>query len=146
MNRATNLRTKVYTAISTIEVDEVLIPVFYENVNPNIDLPSVGGASEVYILMQSAQVNMNEVQPYCAPRFNLGLQFKAATIFDSVGSANLSETIAQSIYDKLTDDRAGSKIADISKIELISSSNMVEESSTQIAYSYILTLNFIQNG
>ena len=57
MSRLTDIRTKVFTALSDFEYEGVTIPIFDEVVNPdpNITIPSISGAKEVYIILQDQQ-------------------------------------------------------------------------------------------
>lgn len=140
------LRNAIFSALSGLTYDSKTIPVFDEVVNPSVDLPSAGGAEEVYIVLQDQQTNMNETQTVCSPRFNLSLTIRIVTIWGTVGSKTVCAEIATQINNLLRTDRGGSKINGIDKIELVSERVLTEHTDTNIAFSNILILNFIKNG
>lgn len=148
MSRLTDIRTKVFTALSDFEYEGVTIPIFDEVVNPdpNITIPSISGAKEVYIILQDQQENYNEVQTVCSPRFNLSMTIRIITTWRTTGSKKLCEDIGQEVLYLLRDDRGTSLIDGIKEIEMISRTSQAEHTATEIAFTDIIILNFIQNG
>ena len=146
MNRSTIIRTKIFEALNGFDYSGKVIPVFDEVVNPDASLPSVGGAEEVYIILQDQQQNPNAVQPYCDPRFNLNITIRVVTKWGLTGSKKLCESIGDAILKLIRTDRSGSKIDGISKIELPVSQTISETTKTNLSYSNINILNCIYNG
>lgn len=146
MDRSTIIRGKVFDVLDGFEFNSVPIPVFDEVVNPNTALPSIGGAQEVYIVVQDQQQSYNSVQTVCNPRFNLNLTIRVVTKWGTVGSKKLCEDIGNSILGLLRDDRCGSKIDGIQKVELYVSRTITEITKNNLSFSKILILNFIKNG
>ena len=146
MDRATYIRGEVMSKLTGLQHLGVAIPVFDEFVNPNATIPSIGGAQEVYIILQDQQTDMNAVQTVCAPRFNLSMTIRIVTKWGLTGSKKLCEDIGDTVINLLRDDRGASKINGISKVELVTARSISEVSQTNIAFSKILILNFIKNG
>ena len=146
MDRATFIRTEVFTKLTGIKHLGVEIPVFDEFVNPSVALPSIGGASQVYIILQDQQEQKNDVQTFCHPRFNLNLTIRVVTIWRTVGSKKLCEDIGDAVFNLLTDSRGTSKINEIEQVELVTAQSLGEESVNELAFNKILILNFIKNG
>ena len=146
MDRATFIRTEVFTKLTGINHLSVEIPVFDEFVNPSVTLPSIGGASQVYIILQDQQEQKNDVQTFCAPRFNLSLTVRIITTWKTVGSKILCEDIGDTVFNLLTDSRGISKINGIEQVELVTAQSLSEETVNEFAFSKILILNFIKNG
>ena len=69
MDRVTEIRGKVMTALSGYKHNGVAVPVFDEVVNPSVALPTIAGA-QVYIVLQDQQETPNAVQTLCSPRSN----------------------------------------------------------------------------
>ena len=92
MDRVTEIRGKVMTALSGYKHNGVAVPVFDEVVNPSVVLPTIAGA-QVYIVLQDQQETPNAVQTLCSPRSNVNLTIRVVTIFGPVGNKKLSEDI-----------------------------------------------------
>lgn len=146
MDRATYIRGEVIGKLAGLQHLGVAVPVFDEFVNPNATLPAIGGAQEVYVILQDQQTDMNATQTVCAPRFNLSMTIRIVTKWGLTGSKKLCEDIGDMVINLLRDDRGASKIDGISKVELVTARSLSEVSQTNIAFSKILILNFIQNG
>lgn len=86
MNISEAVRRAVLTAIGTVVVDGVTIPVFDELVNPNVTLPTIRGA-KAYILIQDQQETEGQ-QNYCTYRQEANYTIKAVTIFNTGGVAS----------------------------------------------------------
>ncbi len=146
MDRATDVRGKVITALSTLKYGTISIPVFDEIVNPNITLPSVDGSIATYVIIQDQQEQLNVIQTVDAPRFNLNMTIRVVTKWGTVGKKKLCEDIGDSIINLLRDDRGTSKITGIDKILLVTAQSISETTINNIAFSKIIILNFIKNG
>lgn len=145
MDRITEIRGKVITALSGYTFSGTAVPVFDEVVNPSATIPTIGGA-QVYIILQDQQQYDNAVQTLCNPRFDVNLTIRVVTIFGPVGNKKLSEDIGDEVLDLLRDDRGGSKLEGVKEIELSVARSLSEVTSENIAYSKVLILNFIKNG
>lgn len=146
MDRATEIRGKVITALSTLKYGTVSIPVFDEVVNPNISLPSVDGSIATYVVIQDQQEQLNAVQTVDAPRFNLNMTIRVVTKWGTVGKKKLCEDIGDTIINLLRDDRGASKIDGIDKVLLVTAQSIAETTINNVAFSKIIILNFIKNG
>ena len=82
MDRATEIRGKVITALSTLKYGSVSIPVFDEVVNPNISLPSVDGSIATYVVIQDQQeqlkvsANIEQAQMQLPTVYRVGVMFR----------------------------------------------------------------------
>lgn len=155
MDRSTIIRIKAIETISNGVVigttpaflyNGVKIPLFDEIVNPNTPLPSVGGAQEVYIILQDQQQYPDAVQTVCNPRFDLNLTIRVVTKWGLVGSKRLCEDIGDAILNLLRDARGKSKIDGIQTILLPVSRTITETTKSNLSFSKINILNFIYNG
>ena len=104
MDRVTEIRGKVMTALSGYKHNGVAVPVFDEVVNPSVALPTIEGA-QVYIVLQDQQETPNAVQTLCSPRSNVSLTIRVVTIFGPVGNKKLSEDIGDEVLNLIRDDR-----------------------------------------
>jgi hypothetical protein len=145
MDRVTEIRGKVITALSGYKHNGVAVPVFDEVVNPSVALPTIEGA-QVYIVLQDQQQVPNAVQTICYPRNNINLTIRVVTIFGPVGNKKLSEDIGDEVLDLIRDDRGGSKLSGIKDIELPVARSLSEVTAENISFSKILILNFVKNG
>lgn len=145
MDRVTEIRGKVMTALSGYKHNGVAVPVFDEVVNPSVALPTIEGA-QVYIVLQDQQQVPNAVQTICYPRNNINLTIRVVTIFGPVGNKKLSEDIGDEVLDLIRDDRGGSKLSGIKDVELPVARSLSEVTAENISFSKILILNFIKNG
>jgi hypothetical protein len=146
MDRSTIVRMKIFEALNGFEYSGVTIPVFDEVVNPNVSLPSISGAEEVYIVLQDQQQHPSSVQTFCDPRFDLNITIRVVTKWGLVGSKKLCEDIGDAVLSLLRTDRGESKIAGISKILLPVSQSISETTKSNLSYSKINILNCIYNG
>ena len=145
MDRVTEIRGKVMTALSGYKHNGVAVPVFDEVVNPSVALPTIAGA-QVYIVLQDQQETPNAVQTLCAPRSNVNLTIRVVTIFGTIGNKKLSEDIGDEVLDLIRDDRGGSKLSGIKDVELPIARSLSEVTAENISFSKILILNFVKNG
>lgn len=145
MDRVTEIRGKVMTALSGYKHNGVAVPVFDEVVNPSVALPTIEGA-QVYIVLQDQQQVPNAVQTICYPRNNINLTIRVVTIFGPVGNKKLSEDIGDEVLDLIRDDRGGSKLSGIKDVELPVARSLSEVTAENISFSKILILNFVKNG
>jgi hypothetical protein len=145
MDRVTEIRGKVMTALSGYKHNGVAVPVFDEVVNPSVALPTIEGA-QVYIMLQDQQQVPNAVQTICYPRNNINLTIRVVTIFGPVGNKKLSEDIGDEVLDLIRDDRGGSKLSGIKDVELPIARSLSEVTAENISFSKILILNFVKNG
>lgn len=145
MDRVTEIRGKVMTALSGYKHNGVAVPVFDEVVNPSVALPTIGGA-QVYIVLQDQQQVPNAVQTICYPRNNINLTIRVVTIFGTVGNKKLSEDIGDEVLNLIRDDRGGSKLSGIKDVELPIARSLSEVTAENISFSKILILNFVKNG
>ena len=74
------------------------------------------------------------------------MTIRVVTKWGIVGSKKLCEDIGDIIINKLRDSRGSSLIPDIQKVELVYTRSIAEYSSTNLAFSKVLILNFIKNG
>ena len=146
MDRATDIRGKIMTALSGLKYSNTSIPVFDEVVNPAVTLPSVGGAQEVYVVIQDQQEQYAAVQTVCNPRFELSVTIRVVTKWSNIGSKKLSEDIGDSIMTLLRDDRGASKIEGIQRVELVTARSVAEYTNTNLAFTKVIILKFIKNG
>ena len=146
MDRATEIRGKVLTALGAFKHQNIDIPIFDEVVNPSVSIPKIAGADGVYVLIQDQQEQYSSVQNACNPRFDLNMTIRVVTKWGLVGSKKLCEDIGDTIINKLRDSRGRSLIPDIQKVELVYTRSIAEYSSTNLAFSKVLILNFIKNG
>jgi hypothetical protein len=146
MDNATYIRGKVFTALAGFQHLGVTIPVFDEVVNPGVNIPSVDGANEVYVLLQDQQEQDSAIQTFCSPRFDCSLTVRVVTTWGVVGKKKLSEDIGRVILELIRDERGTSLIDGIKEIQLITAQSISEQSSTNTAFSKVLILNFIKNG
>ena len=79
MDRATDIRGKVLTAIGTLKHKTVTIPIFDEVVNPAVTIPAVDGAVGAYVLLQDQQEQYSAIQTVCNPRFDLNMTIRVVT-------------------------------------------------------------------
>ncbi len=145
MDRVTEIRGKVMTALSGYTHNGVVVPVFDEVVNPSVALPTIAGA-QVYIVLQDQQETPSAVQTLCSPRSNVNLTIRVVTIFGPVGNKKLSEDIGDEVLDLIRDDRGGSKLSGIKDVELPIARSLSEVTAENISFSKILILNFVKNG
>ena len=145
MDRVTEIRGKVMTALSGYTHNGVAVPVFDEVVNPSVALPTIEGA-QVYIVLQDQQQVPAAVQTMCDIRNNINLTIRVVTIFGPVGNKKLSEDIGDEVLNIIRDDRGGSKLAGVKDIELSVARSLSEVTANNIAFSKVLILNFIKNG
>lgn len=146
MDRATDIRGKVLTAIGILRHKTVTIPIFDEVVNPAIAIPAVDGAVGVYVLIQDQQEQYSSIQTVCAPRFDLNMTIRVVTKWGAVGKKKVCEDIADDILSKLRDARGASLIAGIQHVELITARSIAEYTVGQLAFSKVIILNFKKNG
>ncbi len=146
MDRATEIRGKIFEALSDLEHNGVKIPIFDEFVNPNVALPTVEGALSAYVIIQDQQELMSPVQTVCNPRFELDVTIRVVTTWGTVGSKKLCEDIGNEIMYKLKDDRGSSNIEGIDKVMLVSARSIAESTSSNLAFSKIIILKFEKNG
>jgi hypothetical protein len=145
MDRVTEIRGKVMTALSGYKHNGVAVPVFDEVVNPSVALPTIEGA-QVYIMLQDQQQVPNAVQTICYPRNNINLTIRVVTIFGPVGNKKLSEDIGDEVLNLIRDNRGGSKLSGIKDVELPIARSLSEVTAENISFSKILILNFVKNG
>lgn len=146
MDRATEIRGKIFEALSDLEHNGVKIPIFDEVVNPAVTLPAVGGAQEVYVVIQDQQEQYAAVQTVCNTRFELSVTIRVVTKWSNVGSKKLSEDIGDSIMTLLRDDRGASKIDGIQRVKLVTARSVAEYTNTNLAFTKVIILKFIKNG
>ncbi len=146
MDRATDIRGKVLTAIGTLKHKTVTIPIFDEVVNPAIAIPAVDGASGVYVLIQDQQEQYSAIQTVCNPRFDLNMTIRVVTKWGAVGKKKVCEDIADAILSKLRDARGASLIAGIQHVEMITARSIAEYTNSNLAFSKVIILNFKKNG
>ena len=146
IDRATEIRGKIFEALNGLEYNGIRIPVFDEFVNPNVTLPSVEGALSVYVVIQDQQELMSPIQTVYSPRFELNVTIRVVTTWGTVGSKKLCEDIGNKIMYKLKDDRGSSKIEGIDKVTLVSARSIAESTSSNLAFSKIIILKFEKNG
>ncbi|WP_286847086.1 hypothetical protein [Proteiniphilum sp. UBA5463] len=144
MDRSTTIRGAVLTALSGFKHKNTLVPIFDEIVNPNTTIPKIDGA-EVYMVIQNQQ-QYDGQHTFCNPRFNLNITLRIVTKWGLVGSKKLCEDIGDAVLALLRDDRGGSKLAGYQKVEMPVSRTMTEITNQNLAFTKIITLNFIQNG
>ena len=145
MDRVTEIRGKVMTALSGYKHNGVAVPVFDEVVNPDVEIPTISGA-QVYIMLQDQQQVPNAVQTICYPRNNINLTIRVVTIFGPVGNKKLSEDIGDEVLNLIRDNRGGSKLSGIKDVELPIARSLSEVTAENISFSKILILNFVKNG
>ena len=145
MDKATEVRMKVFQVLNGFKFNNAEIPVFDEVVNTRTTLPSVGGAQQVYIMLQDQQVVYNPVQTQCAPRFDVNLTIKVVTIFGTEGSKKLSEDIGHQLLKLIRDNRGGSKIDGVQRVDLNINRSQNETTLTNVAFSKIFILTFVVN-
>ena len=146
MDRATEIRGKIMTALSGLKHLNVSVPVFDEVVNPSVAIPSIDGADEVYVMLQDQQEQYSAVQTVCNPRFDLNLTIRVGTKWGLVGKKKTCEDIGDTIINLLRDSRGGSKLTDIQKVELVTARSIAEHTNSNLSFSKIIILNFIKNG
>ena len=145
MDKATEVRMKVFQALNGFQFNDVEIPVFDEVVNSHASIPSVGGAQQVYVMLQDQQVVYNPIQTQCASRFDVNLTIKVVTIFGVDGSKKLSEDIGHQLLKLIRDNRGGSKIDGVQRVDLNINRSQNETSLTNVAFSKIFILTFVVN-
>src|SRR5678810_1025365 len=116
MDRATYIRTKVFEKLSGLTFNGIEIPIFDEYVNLSVEIPSVDGSNETYIIIQDQYEGYNETQTVCDPRFDLNLTIRVVTTWGNVGSKKLCEDIGDVATNLLRDDRGLSLIQGIKAV------------------------------
>ena len=145
MDKATEVRVKVFQTLNGFKFNDIEIPVFDEVVNSHASIPSIGGAQQVYIMLQDQQVVYNPIQTACAPRFDVNLTIKVVTIFGVDGSKKLSEDIGHQLLKLIRDNRGGSKIDGVQRVDLNINRSQNETTLTNTAFSKIYILTFVVN-
>ena len=135
MNISTIIRGKYITALSGLNYNNILIPVFDEVVNPSVTIPTINGA-ECYVILQNQQERDGGMQIYCQYRILADITVKVVTKFGTVGGKKLSEDIADLIDAKIRNGRNGNFIS-VSNVSVIERST-VESSSQHLAFQKIL--------
>lgn len=102
------LRRAYITAIGTLTVNGVNIPVFDEFVNPNTTIPVLKLTSnpnevgpQVYVVIQDQQ-EVDGIQNFCSHRQNCSITIRIVTKFNSsVGGKRYSEAVADILNKKI---------------------------------------------
>ena len=145
MDKSTEVRIKVFQALNGFKFNDVEIPVFDEVVKSETPIPSIGGAQQAYVMLQDQQVVYNPVQTQCSPRFDVNLTIKVVTIFGVKGSKRLSEDIGHQLLKVIRDNRGGSKIDGVQRVDLNINRSQNETTLTNVAFSKIYILTFVVN-
>ena len=148
MSKSTIIRTLVFEALQGYKYNNIAIPVFDEIVNPNVPLPSVNGAQEVYIVLQDQQEYYNAVQNVCHSRTNNDLTIRVVTKWGLIGSKELCEDISNEILALIRTKRGESLLPDsnVQRINLSMSRAISEVTQSNLSFSFITILNFIYNA
>jgi hypothetical protein len=146
MDRITDIRGKIITALAGLKYSNTSIPVFDEVVNPSVAIPSVGGASAVYVVIQDQTEQYNPVQTVCAPRFDINTTIRVVTKWKSTGSMKLSEDIGETILGLLRNSRGATTLTGVKKVDLVMSRSIAEYTEKELSFSKVIILKFIKNG
>lgn len=148
MNRSTTIRQLVFQALQSYTYKGVSIPVFDEIVNTNVPIPAVGGAMEVYIVIQDQQEYYDAVQNVCHSRFDNNLTIRVVTKWGLVGSKEVCETIGSEIQALIRTNKGTCLLPDsnIERIDVSMSRTISEVTQSNVSFSNITTLNFIYNA
>lgn len=148
MDVSTTIRTSLASVLSPLiyEVDEdedndVTIPIFDEVVNPNVALPSLEGAIEVYVIIQDQQSQDSPNQTTCSVSIDADVTIRIVTKWGTVGSKRLCEEIGTLIDDKIRTLRNESKLSGVRKTRLTLSRTITETTDSNLAFSKILIYN-----
>ncbi|QBQ41080.1 hypothetical protein E2P86_07905 [Sphingobacterium psychroaquaticum] len=151
MNISEAVRRAALTAIGSVVIDGVTIPVFDEVVNPNVVIPTVRNA-KVYIILQDQQEAEGR-QNFCSYRQQANWTIKAVTIFNTAGVANkrLSEDVGEIIEKRIKPtgkthalvDANGYSFQDTNKVY---SRNNTEITKSAVSFSKILIFNTTVNN
>ena len=145
MDISTTIRGQIITALSTLKYTGVSIPVFDEVVNPASTIPTVSGA-QIYVLIQDQQWTDNAKQTVCNVRTNHSVTIKVVTKWGLVGSKKVCEDIGDNILSLLRTRRGKSLISGADKCEVSVSRTITEQTTSNLAFSKILILTFINNS
>lgn len=145
MDISTTIRGQIITALSGMKYAGVSIPVFDEVVNPASTIPTVSGA-QIYVVIQDQQWTDNAKQTVCDVRTNHSVTIRVVTKWGLVGSKKVCEDIGDSILSLLRTQRGKSLIAGASKCEVSVSRTITEQTTSNLAFSKILILTFINNS
>ena len=145
MDISTTIRGQIITTLSELKYSGVSIPVFDEVVNPASTIPTVSGA-QIYVVIQDQQWTDNAKQTVCDVRTNHSVTIKVVTKWGLVGSKKVCEDIGDSILSLLRTRRGKSLIAGADKCEVSVSRTITEQTTSNLAFSKILILTFINNS
>jgi len=87
------LRTAYFKVLTPLIVDGVEIPVFDEEVNPSVDIPTLDQAL-CYVVIQDQQ-ETEGVQTYCSYRQNCSLTLRIVTKYNS--NQSIGKVVAEKI-------------------------------------------------
>jgi hypothetical protein len=87
------LRTAYFKVLTPLIVDGVEIPVFDEEVNPSVDIPTLDQAL-CYVVIQDQQ-ETEGVQTYCSYRQNCSLTIRIVTKYNS--NQSIGKVVAEKI-------------------------------------------------
>jgi hypothetical protein len=87
------LRTAYFKVLTPLIVDGVEIPVFDEEVNPSVDIPTLDQAL-CYVVIQDQQ-ETEGVQTYCSYRQNCSLTLRIVTKYNS--NQSIGKIVAEKI-------------------------------------------------
>jgi hypothetical protein len=135
-----DIRTAYFQAINGLTYERVVIPIFFELVNPSVPIATVNGA-EVYIVIQDQQQYDSARQSFCTYNVVGDITIRVVSKFIKKGASTIVEDIASEIDDRirgLTKKRDENLIG-MSKIKLSVNRLLVENSDTRTAYSKIMT-------
>ena len=145
MDISTTIRGQIITALAGLKLNNVSIPVFDEVVNPSVTIPTISGA-QIYVVIQDQQSVENATQTVCAVRTNHDVTIKVVTKWGLVGSKKVCEDVGDMIINLLRTRRGGSLIASADRCELSVSRTITEQTTSNLAFSKVLILTFINNS
>lgn len=145
MDISTTIRGHIITALSGMKYAGVSIPVFDEVVNPASTIPTVSGA-QIYVVIQDQQWTDNAKQTVCDVRTNHSVTIRVVTKWGLVGSKKVCEDIGDSILSLLRTRRGKSLIAGADKCEVSVSRTITEQTTSNLSFSKVLILTFINNS
>lgn len=148
MSRSQIIRGLIFEALQGYTYKGVEIPVFDEVINPEVTLPAVDNAQEVYVVMQDQQELYDAVQTACSPRFVLNITLRVVTKWGLTASKTVCENITSDLLSRIRTNRGESLLPDqsIQKIGLSISRSISETTRSNISLSQITILKIIYNG
>lgn len=146
MDNITDIRGKIITALSGLAYSGTTIPVFDEVVNPSVTIPSIGGASAVYVVIQDQFEQPSVIQTVCSPRFDVNTTIRVVTKWGRVGNKKLCEDIGDAVVSLMRNKRGATTLPGIKVVELVTSRSTAEYTDTELSFSKILILKFKKNG